>query len=120
MLRRTSPELKQNVETAKECGTDLDVICMYLEKRGIFRFLEDIADKQGASGMNTYLMSLASSLAKSMPEEAHETWEDFMEALKNGDYGGRVHLRDGDAFQDLAEDLNELAALLERNEKRSD
>ncbi len=49
-----------------------------------FLFLEDIADKQGASGMNTYLMSLASSLAKSMPEEAHETWEDFTEALQNG------------------------------------
>lgn len=48
-----------------------------------FLFLEDIADKQGASGMNTYLMSLASSLAKSMPEEAHETWDDFMVALKN-------------------------------------
>ena len=26
-----------------------------------YLFLEDIADKQGAAGMNTYLMSLASS-----------------------------------------------------------
>jgi hypothetical protein len=49
-----------------------------------FLFLEDIADKQGASGMNTYLMSLASSLAKSMPEEAHETWDDFTQSLERG------------------------------------
>lgn len=50
-----------------------------------YLFLEDIADKQGAAGMNTYLMSLATALAKSMPEEEYETWEDFVEALKRGD-----------------------------------
>ncbi len=50
-----------------------------------YLFLEDIADKQGAAGMNTYLMSLASALAQSMPEEEYETWDAFVEALKNGD-----------------------------------
>jgi hypothetical protein len=50
-----------------------------------YLFLEDIADKQGAAGMNTYLMSLASSLAKSMPEEEYSTWEDFLEALRKGE-----------------------------------
>ena len=48
-------------------------------------FLEDIADKQGAAGMNTYLMSLATSLAKSMPEEEYDTWDwidDFIEEIK--------------------------------------
>ena len=50
-----------------------------------YLFLEDIADKQGAAGMNTYLMSLAAALAKSMPEEEYESWEDFVIALKNGD-----------------------------------
>ncbi|MCK4717387.1 MAG: hypothetical protein KAT70_01865 [Thermoplasmata archaeon] len=48
-------------------------------------FLEDIADKQGAAGMNTYLMSLATSLAKSMPEEEYDTWDAFLEALRAGD-----------------------------------
>ncbi|MCD6462023.1 MAG: hypothetical protein J7L61_04705 [Thermoplasmata archaeon] len=48
-------------------------------------FLEDIADKQGAAGMNTYLMSLATSLARSMPEEEYDTWEDFLDALRAGD-----------------------------------
>ena len=35
-----------------------------------------------------------------------------VEALKNGDYASRVHIRDGDAFEELAEDLNELASIL--------
>src|SRR5256712_11929519 len=47
-------------------------------------FLEDIADKQGASGLNNYLMSLATNLAKSMPEEEDDTWDEFLEALKSG------------------------------------
>ena len=33
-----------------------------------YLFLEDIADTQGAAGMNNYLVSLANSLARSMPE----------------------------------------------------
>ncbi len=40
-----------------------------------------------------------------------------VEALKNGDYAARVELRDGDAFVELAGDLNELAAILGSNEK---
>lgn len=40
-----------------------------------------------------------------------------VEALKNGDYTARVELRDGDAFAGLADDLNELAAILGSNEK---
>lgn len=50
-----------------------------------FLFLEDIADKQGEAGMNNYLMSLAASLAKTMPEEEYDDWEAFQEAMKNGE-----------------------------------
>ena len=50
-----------------------------------YLFLEDIADKQGASGMNNYLISLASSLARSMPEERYPDWESFMESVKRGE-----------------------------------
>ena len=61
----------------------------YLESNSLvdvsaFLFLEDIADKQGEGGMASYLISLASSLAKSMPEEEYETWDDFLTALQNG------------------------------------
>lgn len=48
-------------------------------------FLEDIADKQGASGMNNYLVSLATSLARSMPEEEYATWDDFLDSLVRGE-----------------------------------
>ncbi len=50
-----------------------------------YLFLEDIADKQGASGMNNYLISLASSLARSMPEERYSDWESFIESVKRGE-----------------------------------
>jgi hypothetical protein len=50
-----------------------------------YLFLEDIADKQGAAGMMNYLMSLAYSLARSMPEEEYSTWEEFREALRRGE-----------------------------------
>ena len=41
-----------------------------------------------------------------------------IEALKNGDYGSRVRLRKGDAFRDMSDDLNELAELLQRENKQ--
>ncbi|RLF47107.1 MAG: hypothetical protein DRN20_06370 [Thermoplasmata archaeon] len=50
-----------------------------------YLFLEDIADKQGAAGMNTYLMSLAVSLAKSMPMEEYKTWDEFLEAVRKSE-----------------------------------
>ena len=50
-----------------------------------FLFLEDIADKQGEAGMNNYLISLASSLAKSMPAEEYNTWEEFLDAIRRGE-----------------------------------
>jgi len=50
-----------------------------------FLFLEDIADKQGEAGMNNYLVSLASSLAQSMPEEEYDTWEDFLTSLRKSE-----------------------------------
>jgi len=50
-----------------------------------YLFLEDIADKQGATGMNNYLMSLAYSLARSMPQEEYTSWENFIKAIESGD-----------------------------------
>ena len=41
-----------------------------------------------------------------------------LEALKNGDFSSRVALRRGDAFEDVAHDLNELAELLAEQAKR--
>ena len=41
-----------------------------------------------------------------------------VEALKNGDSSSRIHLRDGDAFRQLAVELNDLAEILAETEKR--
>lgn len=44
-----------------------------------------------------------------------------VEALKNGDYGSRVQLRNRDiVFQPIAEDMNELAMMLSDREKKSE
>ncbi len=42
ILRRVDPDLPRNREVAAECGTDLQHIGCYLEKRGITRFIEGI------------------------------------------------------------------------------
>ncbi len=44
VLRRTSPELPKNEEIAQECGTNLQTIRCYLEKRNILNFLESIRE----------------------------------------------------------------------------
>jgi hypothetical protein len=49
-----------------------------------YLFLEDIADTQGAAGMNNYLISLANSLARSMPEEEYPDWASFVKSLESG------------------------------------
>jgi signal transduction histidine kinase len=43
-LRRLSPEIDANIQTALSCGTDLGAIRNYLEKRGIFKYLEGIEE----------------------------------------------------------------------------
>jgi PAS domain S-box-containing protein len=65
VLRRTSCELEQNAQTARECGTDVETICMYLEKREIFRFLENIR----ASGVRASRI-VANMLQFSRPSES--------------------------------------------------
>ena len=41
-VRRMSPGLPANEAVARECGTHLEIIRCYLERRDIFRFLENI------------------------------------------------------------------------------
>jgi len=47
VFRRTSPELLKNEETAEECGTNLNAIRCYMEKRSILNFLENIRESGG-------------------------------------------------------------------------
>jgi len=51
----------------------------------VYLFFEDIADKQGVEGFTNYMIGQAKSLARSVPTEVYDTWEEFVEAAKNGD-----------------------------------
>ncbi len=51
----------------------------------VFLFFEDISDKQGVEGFTNYMVGQAESLAKSVPEEEYQTWEDFANAVVNGE-----------------------------------
>ena len=51
----------------------------------VFLFFEDIADKQGVEGFTNYITGQAESLAKSIPGEEYETWEDFTKAVVAGE-----------------------------------
>jgi len=42
-----------------------------------------------------------------------------LEGMKNGDYVSRLSLRTNDPFNDIADDLNELAAILRDQQKRA-
>ncbi|MCP4756057.1 MAG: PAS domain S-box protein [Proteobacteria bacterium] len=44
VLRRLSPDLKSNLESAEEFGIDLHRLQLYLEKRGIFHLLDGIRE----------------------------------------------------------------------------
>ncbi len=43
-LRRISPDLEANHETARDCGANLEAVRLYMEKRGIVRYLNGIKD----------------------------------------------------------------------------
>ncbi len=43
-FRRLSPDFDANIRVADECGTELDGIRHYLERRGIFRYLTGMQD----------------------------------------------------------------------------
>jgi hypothetical protein len=47
-------------------------------------FLEDIATKVGVAGLHNYLLSLAKNLARSMPAEEYDAWDELVEALREG------------------------------------
>ena len=47
-------------------------------------FLEDLARTVGIAGLNKYLVGLARTLARAIPEEEYGTWDEFLEALRSG------------------------------------
>jgi hypothetical protein len=47
-------------------------------------FLEALAEEVGVPGLNNYLRDLSRILARSMPEEEFDSWDDLLDALADG------------------------------------
>ncbi len=60
VLRRVSPALAKNSEVARECGTDLDNIREYMQKRKIFDFLDGIRSSgERAASIVSYMQQFS-------------------------------------------------------------
>jgi signal transduction histidine kinase len=57
LLRRVSPDLRKNIESAEQAGISLAAVNTYLQNRGIFQFLDDInnAGKRAATIVSNML-----------------------------------------------------------------
>ncbi len=75
--RRFSADLPKNAETAREVGTDLEVLRQYLDKRGIFEFVAGIR----SDGMRAAAI-VADMLAFSRRSESQMTRVDIRDLLE--------------------------------------
>lgn len=67
VLRRMSPAMDKNVEVAADCGIDLEKVQSYMEKRGIFQFLEGIRNAgQRAADIVSYMLQFSRSSEATM------------------------------------------------------
>lgn len=85
--RRLSPDLEANIRAARECGADLDTILMYLDKRGIFRYIDGIKDAgTRASNIVSDMLSFARSSESHKPENLNKLMDKILElAAKDTD-----------------------------------
>jgi len=83
--RRLSPELDVNVSTALACGTDLEAVRAYLEKRGIFRYLNGISDAgtRAARIVTNMLNFSRHSDCNMVPEDMNKLLDDTVELAAN-------------------------------------
>jgi len=86
-IRRVSPDLEANLTIAGECGTDLEVIRGYLEKRGIFRYFEGMreAGSRAAKIVANMLNFSRFSESKLTPTEINALMDSVLE-LADSDY----------------------------------
>jgi PAS domain S-box-containing protein len=87
VIRRTSPGLPANETDAAACSTHLDAIHGYMEKRGIFRFLENIrvAGERASHIVENMLSFSRRSESRKMPVNIAKLLDKAVE-LANHDY----------------------------------
>jgi signal transduction histidine kinase len=86
-IRRVSPDLEANRKAAEECGTELEAIRGYLEKRGILRYFDGMreAGSRAAKIVSNMLNFSRRSESKWTPTEINELIDSVLE-LADSDY----------------------------------
>ena len=114
ILRRVDPDLPRNREVAAECGTDLQLIGCYLEKRGITRFIEGIrlSGERASTTVADMLNFSRRSDSRIVPTRMDELLEKTV-ALAAHDYDLRkkYDFRQIQIRRDFEEDLPEVACM---------
>jgi PAS domain S-box-containing protein len=84
-FRRLSPDLEANHIIAEECGTNLEAVRIYLEQRGIFRYLEGIKESgTRAARIVTNMLNFSRHSESNMTEtDIHKLLDNTLELAAN-------------------------------------
>ncbi|MGE4297681.1 MAG: ABC transporter substrate-binding protein [Desulfovibrionaceae bacterium] len=83
--RRLSPDLKPNADVAAACGVDLDRMHAYMERRGIFGYLEGIRDaaRRASTVVRGMLEFSRGGVMEKRPCDVHELLETTLRLAGN-------------------------------------
>ncbi len=92
MARRVSPDLAKNAEVAAECGTDIEKIGLYMEKRGLVKMMEEIATMgQRAARIVSNMLTFSRKSGASLQHENIAEIVDRALELAANDYDLKKH-----------------------------
>ncbi len=112
--RRFSPDLAKNAETAAECGTDLNALQVYLEKRSIFKFLDgiQISGRKAADIVQNMLTFSRRSESRIAPVDLAELLDKAVElATHDYDLKKKYDFRKIEIIRDYSADLPEISCV---------
>ncbi|MGR6870791.1 ATP-binding protein [Pseudomonas sp. HK3] len=83
--RRLNPDIRKNIESAEEVGDSMENIRAYIEKRGIFSFLNNIsqAGERASTIVNNMLQFSRQSPKKLQPQNLHHIIDRSISIAKN-------------------------------------
>lgn len=83
--RRLNPAVKKNLESAEEINSNMESIVAYIEKRGIFTFLDNIsqAGERASTIVNNMLQFSRQSPKKLQPQNLHHIIDRSISIAKN-------------------------------------
>ncbi len=84
-FRRLAAESEKNIRVAEECGTDLEAIRLYLEKMGIFKYLEGMRSSgiRAADIVSNMLNFSRRSGSEMTPADINRLIDNTLELAKN-------------------------------------